>query len=169
MLYKLPFRASTSNRAFRMLSPMSFSATIGSMYYCHECAERHGLLNDLQLTGSNPSTFQIAKARKHAGPTSTTTGINSVLNSGSTAEQDYLSHKALEAGFVEVEANGCRALVYQSSAYIGTRFDSAAPTEQLDSFRWVLSTGSSLAHGYPVSSTKYSGATCVACSCSVSS
>ena len=152
-----------------MSSPTSLSSTTGSTYYCHECAERHGLLNGLHPPSTNPSSFQIVKARKHAGPTSTSTGINSVLNSGSTAEQDYLARRALEAGFLEVEANGCRSLVYQSSADVGTRFESATPTEQLDSFRWVLSTASTLAHGYPVSSAKYSGATCVDCSCSVSS
>lgn len=152
-----------------MSSPTSYSATSGSTYYCHECAEQHGLLNGLHLTSTSPSTFQITKARKHTDPTSTVAGINSVLNSDSTAEQDYLARMALEAGFIEVEASGCRSLVYQSSAIIGTRFESASPVERLDSFRWVLSTASSLAHGYPVSSTQYSGATCAVCSCQVSS
>lgn len=147
----------------------SFSASNGSTYYCHDCAEQRGFLNDLHLISTSPSSFQVAKARKHAGPTSTSTGINSVLNSGSTAEQDNLSRRALGAGFVEVEDNGCRALVYQSSACLGTRFESGVPTKPLDSYRWVLSTASSLTHGYPVSSTQYSGATCVVCSCAVSS
>jgi hypothetical protein len=128
------------------------------------------MLGGLSLTSSSPSTYQIDKARKHAGPTSTYAGINSVLNSGSTAEIDDLSRRALQDGFLEVESNGCRSLIYPASYYVGTQFDSGRPTGQLeDSFRVVLSSASSMAHGYPVSSTKYTAIKCAGCGSALTS
>lgn len=147
----------------------STSTSAGSTFYCHACAGNLGLLNRLHLIGSSPSTYQTAKAAKHAGPTSTSTGVNSVLNSGSTAEQDYLARMALQEGFIEVEATGCRSLVYQTTCHIGTRYEATSPTLELDSFRWVLSTSYSLAHGYAESSTRYSDVTCAACGSAVTS
>lgn len=137
----------------------------GSRFYCHPCADRLGLLVDLYATSTKPSSYQTAKASKHCGPMSTFSGINSVLNSGSTAEYDRLAQLALDGGIVEVEPNGCRSLVYKSSVYLGTQFNSTTPTLPLDSFRWVLSSGSSLAHGRPDSSTRYSGVKCMQCGC----
>ncbi len=145
----------------------SYSTTISPTYFCHACADSRGLLNDLHLVSTAPSSYQIEKAKKHVGPTSTSTGINSVLNSGSTAEYDNLAHKALQKGILEIEPNGCRSLIYLSTENLGTQFDAAVPTQQLDSFRWVLSTGSSLAHGRPVSSKQYGGLTCSGCGCAV--
>lgn len=141
--------------------------TASSTFYCHVCADGHGLLSGLHLTSTIPSSYQTAKASKHSGPTSTSTGINSVLNSGSTVEYDQLARKALQEGFVEVEPSGCRSLIYKSTSHLGTQFNASVPSLQLDSFRWVLSTGSSLAHGYPLSSTQYSGVKCSGCGCAV--
>jgi hypothetical protein len=135
----------------------------GSTFYCHICADGLGLFEGLHLTSINPSSYQTAKAVKHTGVTLSSTGINSVLNSGSTAEYDDLSRKALAHGFVEVEANGCRSVIYQSNRHIGTRHEAGVASAQLDSFRWVLSSASSLAHGRPDSSTSYSSAACAAC------
>jgi hypothetical protein len=59
------------------------SAT-GSTFLCHACADRRGLLKGLHLVGTNPSTYQIDKARKHAGPTSSYPGVNSVSASTSS-------------------------------------------------------------------------------------
>lgn len=138
-------------------------SSTGSTYYCHECANSHGLLNDLQLTSTNPSSYQSEKASKHSGPTSTSTGLNSVLNSGSTTEYNQLARKALQEGFVEAEANGCRSLTYKSTGYLGKKFNAGIPECELNAFRWILSSSSSLAHGYPVSSTLYSGIKCSCC------
>lgn len=121
------------------------------------------MLNGLHLTSTSPSSYQTEKARKHAGPSSISTGINSVLNSGSTSEYDNLARRALHEGILEVESNGARSLVYLSTGNLGARFDAGAPKESLNSFRWVLSTGSSLAHGRPVSSTEYLGYVCSVC------
>ncbi len=140
-----------------------------STLFCHACADRHGLLSGLHVASTNPSTYQGDKAMKHAGPTSTSTGLNSVLNSGSTSELDYLARKALQEGFLEIERGGSRSLIYELTCYLGTQFNAATPGAQLNCFRFVLSSASSLGHGYPVSSTKYTGATCAGCGCAVSS
>lgn len=142
-------------------------SSAGSKFYCHACADGQGLLVGLHLTSSSPSSYQTEKAAKHSGPTSTSTGINSVLNSGSTSEYDSLAQLSLQNGFVEVEPSGCRSLVYVSTGYLGTQFNSTSPSLQLDSFRWVLSTESSLAHGRPDSSTRYSGVKCTGCGANV--
>ena len=147
----------------------STSKSSSSTFFCHACADRRGLLSGLHLVSTNPSTYQVDKAMKHAGPISTPTGLNSVLSSGSTAELDYFASKALQEGFLELERGGCRSLVYQSTGYLGTQFNANTPGLPLDSFRFVLSTASSLGHGYAVSSTQYSGATCSGCGCAVSS
>ena len=136
------------------------SAT-GSTFLCHTCADRRGLLNGLHLVGTNPSTYQIDKARKHVGPTSTCPGVNSV--SASTGALDHFAAKALQEGFLELERGGARTLVYQSTGHTGTQFNGGAAGPSLDSFRFVLSTSSSLGHGYAVSSTRYNGATCSEC------
>jgi len=143
------------------------NTTAGSTFYCHSCADKQGLLNGLNLTSTSPSTYQIDKAAKHSGPISTETGYNSVLNSGSTAEYDSLSRKALNEGFVEVEQSGAKSLVYQSTSIIGTGYNSSSPVNQQDSLRWVLSSDSSKAHGYSVESGKYTGVKCSLCSCNV--
>jgi hypothetical protein len=143
--------------------------TIGSTFYCHKCAEDRGMLAGLHLTSSSPSQYQVQKALKHLGPTSTYTGVNSVLNSPSTGDLDYYSRKAIEEGFLEVEANGSRTSVYQAPHEIGTQFHSTQPMLSLNSFRWVLSTSSSLAHGRPDSSTRYDGIECSACGSAVTS
>lgn len=98
------------------------------------------MLAGLHLTSSSPSEYQVQKALKHLGPVSTVRGVNSVLNSSSTGDLDHYSRLALEQGFLEVEPNGCRTLVYQAPHDIGTQFQSTQPTLLLDSFRWVLST-----------------------------
>jgi len=143
------------------------NTTTGSAFYCHSCAENQGLLNGVNLTSTSPSTYQIDKAEKHSGPISTEKGYNSVLNSGSTAELDSLSRKALNEGFVEVEQSSVKSLVYQSTSIIGTGSNSSSPVRQQDSFRWVLSTDSSKAHGYPVESAKYKGVKCSKCGCNI--
>lgn len=146
----------------------TYSTTSSSTYYCHSCADDRGLLNDLHLTSTSPSAYQIEKARKHTKPTSSAQGVNSVLNSGSTIEYDELARKAFDEGMLEIESNGCRSLVYISTEIIGARLDSGTPKEELNSFRWVLSTGSSLAHGRPVESKDYSSATCSVCGSALS-
>ncbi len=145
----------------------TYSSTIVSTYFCNACADSHGLLNGLHLLSTAPSSYQIEKARKHVGPTSTSTGINSVLNSGSTSEYDNCARKALQEGILEIEPNGCRSLVYLSTENLGKRFDAGIPADRLDSFRWVLSTGSSLAHGHPVNSIEYNGLKCSVCGCAL--
>lgn len=145
------------------------SSTYGSESFCHACADGRGLLDNLYLTSTAPSSYQIEKARKHVGPASTSTGMNSVLNSGSTVEYDHLAHEALQNGILVIEPNGARSLIYLSTVNLGTRFEASSPKNSLDSFRWVLSTGSSLAHGYPVSSKEYSGLMCSGCGCAISS
>lgn len=141
----------------------TFSATASSTFFCHACADSRGLLQGLHLTSTAPSSYQTDKARKHVGPTSTSTGINSVLNSGSTSEYDDLARRALREGILEVEPNGSRSLVYLSTGNIGMRFEASAPKESLDSFRWVLSSDSSVTHGRPVNSTEYHGHVCSVC------
>lgn len=148
---------------------LSMSTRSGSLFYCHACASSHGLFSGLNLVGPSPSAYQTAKAHKHVGLTSPSTGINSVLNSRSTAEYDQYARKALQEGFVEVEANGVRAVVVQSTGYLGTQFNAAVPTNQWDSFRWVLSSDPTLAHGRPDSSTAYSGVKCAGCGCALTS
>lgn len=152
-----------------MKSTGSSSAPPISSFFCHICADHRELLTGLHIAVTNPSTYQFEKAMKHAGPTSTSTGRNSTLNSGSTAELDHLARKALHEGFLEVERSGSRSLVYQSSNYIGTQFNAATPGTPLNAFRVVLSSASSLGHGYPVSSTQYQETKCEGCGCNVSS
>ncbi len=145
-------------------SMSSMQSSIESTFYCHSCADDRGLLSGLHLVGQVPTTYQVDKARKHAGPASTsTTELNSVLNSGSTGDLDRLAANALARGFIEIEPNGVRTLVYQSRGQIGTQFDARTPSLSLDCFRWVLSTDARQAHGYPVSSTQYGGVKCVGC------
>jgi hypothetical protein len=145
------------------LTMSTFSSTACSTFFCHACADSRGLLHGLHLTSTAPSNYQTEKARKHVGPTSTSTGLNSVLNSGSTSEYDDLALSALQKGILEIEPNGSRSLVYQSTGNLGTCSDAGSPKEYLDSFRWVLSSGSSLAHGRPVSSREYLGHICSDC------
>ena len=145
----------------------ALSTTYGSAFFCHACADSRELLHGLHLTGTAPSSYQTQKARKHVGPASTSTGVNSVLNSGSTDEYDNLARWALQEGILEIEPNGARSLVHLSTGNLGTRFDAGVPKDGLDSFRWVLSTGSTLAHGYPVSSRQYSGVVCSSCGCAL--
>ena len=141
----------------------TLSTTYGSTAFCHTCADSRGLLSGLYLTSTAPSSYQMEKATKHAGPVSTSTGINSVLNSGSTVEYDNLARKALQEGILVIEPNGARSLVYLSTGNLGTHFDAGVPKDDLDSFRWVLSSGSTLAHGYPVSAKEYGGVLCSGC------
>lgn len=113
---------STPRMIHGKLTVNTHSSTIGSIYLCHACADSHGLLNGLHLVSTSPSSYQVEKARKHVGPTSTLTSINSVLNSGSTSEYDNWARKALQKGILEIEPNGCRSLVYPSTENLGTRF-----------------------------------------------
>jgi len=145
----------------------TLSTTYSSTAFCHTCADSRGLLSGLHLPSTSPSSYQIEKAKKHTGPVSTSTGTNSVLNSRSTVEYDNLARKALQEGILVIEPNGARSLVYLSTGNLGTRFDAGVPKGGLDSFRWVLSTGSTLAHGYPVGSKEYSGVVCSGCGCAL--
>jgi hypothetical protein len=141
----------------------------GSTFYCHACATRLGLLHGLHPASTAPSTYQQDKALKHTRPAVLSTGIHSVLNSGSTAEYDSLDRAAYDHGFLEIEKSGVRSLIVQTTAPFGTVYRGAIPAEAADSFRRVLSTDIGRAHGYPESSTSYSGAVCANCSISLTS
>ncbi len=135
----------------------------GSSYFCNACASAHGLLAELRLPSASASPLQERKAQKHIGATIGSTGVTSVLDSGSTADLDKYTRLALAHGFLEVEIDGSRTLTYPTTGQIGTQFAAGAPGAALDCFRLVLSTASSLGHGYPVSSTQYAGAKCAQC------
>jgi len=144
-------------------------AFIGSTFYCRACADRRGLLGGLHPLSTAPSTYQQEKALKHTRPAAVSTGIHSVLNSGSTAEYQSLEQRAYDRGFLEVERSGVRTLIVQTTAPVGTVYRGAVAAEAADSFRRVLSTDSGKAHGYPESSTSYSGVACADCSISLTS
>ena len=137
-------------------------STSGSTFYCHSCADKNGLLTGLHLTSTSPSTYQLDKAVKHTNQNAGK-GYNSVLNSNSTADIELLSEKALNEGFIEIESCGFRSLIYQSTNNIGVGYDKGIPKSQQDSFRWVLSSDASKAHGYTVESKTYETIKCSKC------
>ena len=149
------------NKTLDVVTSMAYT---GSTFYCRACADRLGFLTGLNPVSSSPSTYQGDKAVKHTNPTALSTGLHSVLNSGSTAEYRSLEQLTYNHGFLEVERSGVRTLILQTTAAIGTIYDNAARVGGADSFRRVLSTDSGSAHGYPESSTSYSGITCANCS-----
>jgi hypothetical protein len=106
----------------------------GSTFYCRNCADKLGLLSDLQPVTTAPSTYQIDKALKHTRPTALTTGIHSVLNSGSTADHQAFEQRTLDRGFVEFEESGKRALILQTTGNIGTVYQGGACAGAADSF-----------------------------------
>lgn len=144
-------------------------AMTGSTFYCRACADRLGLLSGLHPVTSTPSTYQYDKALKHTQPTALSTGMHSVLNSGSTAEYQQLEQRAYEHGSLEVERSGVRALMLQTTTPAGTLYNNGVQAGFSDSFRRVLSTDVGKAHGYPESSTNYAGVLCVNCSISLTS
>jgi len=141
----------------------------GSKFYCHPCAERLALLGCLNEPTSAPSTFQVDKAEKHTRPLHISSGLHSVLRSGSTSEYEHLGKRAVEAGILEFEPSGVRTLIYPTTSPIGTVYRAGSPDDSADFFRWVLSTDSARAHGYPVPSSDYVGITCASCATALTS
>jgi len=139
-------------------------AFTGSTFYCRTCADSLGLLCGLHPLSSTPSTYQYDKAVKHSRPSALSTGLHSVLNSGSTAEYQSIDQQAYDRGFLEVERSGTRTLILQTTAPLGTLYNGGIAAGAADSFRRVLSTDSGKAHGYPDSSTNYAGIQCANCS-----
>jgi len=135
----------------------------GSKFYCHPCAARLGLLGGLNEPATAPSTFQVDKTEKHTRPQNISSGLHSVLRSGSTSEYERLGKRAVEAGILELEPSGDRTLIYPTTSAIGTLYRSGSPNDSGDCFRWVLSTDAGRAHGYPVSSSDYAGIRCATC------
>jgi hypothetical protein len=134
-----------------------------STFYCRPCATGRGLLAGLHAPSTAPSPYQIRKARKRIQSTPGSTGLQSLLRTKTTSHYDDLAKRTFANGFLEIEPDGRRSLVYQTTGVIGDRFKGRRPIATLDSFRWVLSTGVSLAHGRPVSSTEYAGEECAGC------
>jgi hypothetical protein len=147
---------------------MKYNSSVNSSsFFCHTCAESAGLFQNLNLTSTSPSTYQIDKAMKHTIEVPPGNNYNSVLKSGSTSEIDDLSKLALDAGFVEVESDGRRSLVYSSSSIIGMGSKDGCVPQPQDAFRWVLSTDPNKAHGYTVCSSDYASIKCSKCGCNV--
>ena len=117
----------------------------------------------MNAPSTSPSAYQREKALKHSRPASLSTGTHSVLSSLSTAEYDRLATLTYERGFLEVEPNGTRSLVYQTGEAIGVRHIGFVLQDSLDSFRLVLSTSCTLAHGRPVASQDYAAERCASC------
>ena len=143
--------------------------TAHSIFYCHDCADRLGLLTGLSAPSSTPTVYQVAKAEKHTRPLSLSTGIHSVLLSGSTNEYSYLENRAIQTGFLEVEPTGTWTLQYQTTGPIGMVYRGGSSDVVADSFRRVLSTDSGRAHGYSVPSSGWSGVRCHSCSVALTS
>lgn len=141
----------------------------GSKFYCHPCAEQLVLLGGLHKPTSAPSTFQVEKAEKHARPPYISSGLHSVLRSGSTTEYEHLGKLAVEAGILELEPSGARTLIYPTTTIIGTLYRAGSLDASADFFRWVLSTDSDRAHGYPVPSSDYAGIACANCATALTS
>lgn len=141
----------------------------GSNFYCHPCAERLDLLGGLNGPTSAPSTYQISKTEKHTRPPSLSSGLHSVLHSGSTSEYEYLGKLAVRAGILELEPSGTRTLIHQATSPIGTLYRAGSSDVSANFFRWVQSTDFDRAHGYPVPSSDYAGVTCANCATALTS
>ena len=139
-------------------------STTASSFYCHNCADGLGLLHGLSTPSTSPTLYQTMKAEKHARPLSLSTGVHSVLLSGSTDEYTNFENLAVLQGFLQIEPSGVRTLQYQTTAPIGIVYRGGAPYASADSFRRVLSTDFGRAHGYPVASSDWSGVRCNSCS-----
>ena len=144
-------------------------STTASNFYCHNCAGGLGLLQSLTTPSTSPTPYQVTKAEKHTRPFSLSTGVHSVLLSGSTNDYTSFEKLAVWEGFLEVEPSGVRTLQYQATAPIGIVYHAGAPYSVADSFRRVLSTDPGRAHGYPVASSDWSGVRCNSCSVPLSS
>lgn len=143
--------------------------TIGSSFYCHSCADHLGLLGGLHAVSSNPSAYQVEKAEKHTRPLSLSTGVHSVLLSGSTSEYEHLERVTVGAGFLELEPSGVRTLTYQTTGTIGVLYRGGSEYALADSFRRVLSTDPGRAHGYAVPSSDCMRFRCNSCSVALTS
>ena len=141
----------------------------GSKFYCHPCAEHLVLLGGLHKPTSAPSTFQVEKAEKHVRPPYISSGLHSVLQFGSTSEYEHLGKLAVGAGILELEPSGVRTLIYPTTSTIGTLYRAGSSDASAAFFRWVLSTDSDRAHGYPVPSSDYAGITCANCATALTS
>ena len=144
-------------------------STTASSFYCHNCADGLGLLQGLTTPSTSPTPYQVTKAEKHTRPLSLSTGVHSVLLSGSTNAYTSFENLAVREGFLEVEPPGVRTLQYQTTAPIGIVYHGGTPYSVADSFRRVLSTAPGRAHGYPVASSGWSGVRCNSCSVALSS
>ena len=134
-----------------------------STFYCRSCADAGGHLAGLLVPSTARSAHQLSKEQKHTRPQTLSTGLHSVLVSGSTRDYQQLAERTFNEGFLEIEPRGTRALILQTTVQIGWRYKNRKPVIALDSFRWVLSTGATVAHGRPVSSTEYRNARCKLC------
>ena len=143
--------------------------TAESSFYCHPCADNSGQLNGLHSLSSSPTNYQISKAEKHTRLLKFSTGVHSVLISGSTSDYEHLGRMAVEKGFLEIEPSGIRTLIYPTTDPIGMVYDNGCLESLANSFRWVLSTNSGRAHGYAVSSSDYMGRHCNGCAIALTS
>ena len=134
-----------------------------STYYCRPCVAELGLMTGLHPPSTTPTDGQHRKAVKHSRPSALTSGKHSVLHSGSTGEYLQLSQLTFEHGFMEIEPNGARSLIYKIGAKIGTEFNGASAGPSQDCFRYVLSSGVDCGHGRPASSTEHPLARCQRC------
>ena len=132
------------------------------VYYCHDCADVLGLLQDYPVQPSIGTTYQQDKYFKHTVP-STQYPLQSVFTSPSTEEYGQYIVDASSAGSVEIDDMGRKNIIFVVGANSGFRYEYGQLKKPLDAVKIVLSSSTGKIHAYPEGSTSFSTQRCAKC------
>jgi hypothetical protein len=136
------------------------------MIYCHQCAQRLGLLADVYTSAPLQSKYQLNKFTKHTIPHSHPSA--SVFGTTSTGEYVKYVADAAASGSVEIDAYGRRNIIRMPGHPTGFRIDKGATLGPTDGVKVVLSSDAFRVHGFPINSTSLVSNICAACGGAVS-
>ena len=135
-------------------------------YYCHRCAGRLGLLQDVYTSDPLQSQYQLGKFIKHTLPFSHPSA--SVFNSTSTGDYaDYVVNAAA-SGAVEIDAQGRRNIIWIAGRPTGFNLQNGVLVGPTDAVKMVLSSEATKVHAFPVSSKSLETHVCASCGALVS-
>ena len=120
------------------------------MYYCHECARKHGFIAPVtQMSGSLPAsgTYALEKFIKHTAPTGVY-AVNSVFNDPTwPTYQNYLVAGAA-SGCLQVDYQGRKNLLFFAGKETGVTLLSGVPSVSCSGVAVVCSETSGKIHAF---------------------
>ena len=112
------------------------------------------------------STYQLDKFEKHTiEPPSTTYPVQSKFDSSSTSHYEYCINETIENGFVEIDHQGNKNILYcpSTGSSLGTRYKWGQEASKPDTIVVVNTSEGSAIHSLLKDSDLYQGKCCKTC------